>query len=71
MSVAIQPRVEEEPSATASNGWLVASADRVCGRRGMGRSPEGGQVSHKAGACASNTNLRTAPASLAFLTADG
>jgi hypothetical protein len=48
MSVAIHPRVEEEPRATAINGWLVASAARVWGSRGVGRSPAGGQSAAKA-----------------------
>jgi hypothetical protein len=45
MSVAIQPRVEDDPSATAISGWFVASAARVCGSNGIGISPFGGQSS--------------------------
>jgi hypothetical protein len=48
MSVAIQPRVEDEPRATAIRGWLVASAALVCGSRGMGMSPVGGHCSARA-----------------------
>jgi hypothetical protein len=45
MSVAIHPRVDEDPSATTTSGWLVANAARVCGSSGVGISPIGGQSS--------------------------
>jgi hypothetical protein len=45
MSVAIQPRVEEEPSATMMSGWFAAKAVRVCGSNGTGIGATAGQSS--------------------------